>query len=80
MLRKSIRSWMMYPKAYPMGFANSEYPDAAWSVASFSIPLTPPSEQSEVVPKSGACSKKDFTNGCNVVRISVFAADDKKLA
>ena len=42
--------------------------------------LPPPSEQSEVVPKSGACSKKDFTNGCNVVRISVFAADETKLA
>jgi len=48
MLSKSIRSWMMYPKSYPMGFVIHE---SLWwqrSAGSFSIPLTPPSEQIEV--------------------------------
>lgn len=70
----------MYPKSYPMGFVIHETLWWQRSAGSFSIPLTPPSEQSEVVPKSGACSKKDFTNSGNVVRISVFAADEAKLA
>jgi hypothetical protein len=48
-----------------------------------SIPLTSTiraEAESEVVPKYGTGSKKDFTNGCNVVRISVFAADETKVS
>ena len=69
----------MYSKSYPMGLVIHE---SLWwrrSAGNFSIPLTP-SEQSEVVPKHGACSKKDFTNSCNVVRISVFAADENEVS